>query len=132
MINCNELNRCIEILSELNANTTNRREKALILELGYIIKQELDLVNAWESNHDKQINNHRGKPIDINKLLEDNAQLYKENETLLKNLNKMKGMIESKIPAIQEELSVINGNFNALNQYLEQGESQHHLINVPY
>ena len=61
-----------------------------------------------------------GEPIDINKLLEDNAQLYKENETLLKNLEKMKGIVESKIPSIQEELVVIEGQFNALNHHIER------------
>jgi hypothetical protein len=119
MINGNDLNRCIDILSELNANANNKRDKSLILELGYIIKQELDLVKAWESSHNGQRLRCGGAPIDIEKLLEDNAQLYKENETLLKNLNKLKGMIESKIPAIQEDLTVINRKFDLLNNHIE-------------
>lgn len=48
MINGRDLSRCIDILSELNANANNKRDKSLILELGYIIKQELDLVKAWK------------------------------------------------------------------------------------
>jgi hypothetical protein len=119
MIDGKDLNRCIDILSELNANTTSSRDKKLILELGYIIKQELDLVKAWESSHNEQRIRRGGEPIDINKLLEDNAQLYKENETLLKNLNKLKGIIESKIPAIQEDLTVINRKFDLLNNHIE-------------
>lgn len=119
MINGRDLSRCIDILSELNANVSNKRDKTLILELGYIIKQELDLVKAWESSHNEQRMRRGGEPIDINKLLEDNAQLYKENETLLKNLAKMKGIVESKIPSIQEELVVIEGQFNALNSHIE-------------
>ena len=77
MINGRDLSRCIDILSELNANANNKRDKSLILELGYIIKQELDLVKAWESSHNEQTRRRGGEPIDINKLLEDNAQLYK-------------------------------------------------------
>lgn len=120
MINGRDLSRCIDILSELNANVSNKRDKTLILELGYIIKQELDLVKAWESSHNEQRMRRGGEPIDINKLLEDNAQLYKENDNLLKNLAKMKGIVESKIPSIQEELVVIEGQFNALNHHIER------------
>ncbi len=119
MINGRDLSRCIDILSELNANVSNKRDKALILELGYIIKQELDLVKAWESSHNEQRIRRDGEPIDINKLLEDNAQLYKENENLLKNLEKMKGIVESKIPSIQEDLTVISRKFDLLNNHIE-------------
>ena len=120
MINGRDLSRCIDILSELNANANNKRDKSLILELGYIIKQELDLVKAWESSHNEQTRRRGGEPIDINKLLEDNTQLFKENEKLLKSLAKMKEIIDSKIPAIQEDLSVINGKFDMLNNHIER------------
>lgn len=119
MINGRDLNRCIDMLSELNATANNKRDKSLILELGYIIKQELDLVRAWENSHNEQTRKRDGESIDINKLLEDNAQLYKENETLLKNLNKLKGMIESKIPSIQEDLTAISRKFDLLNSHIE-------------
>lgn len=119
MINSRNLNRCIDILSELNANASNSLDKALILELGYIIKQELDLVEAWENSHNEQTRRRGGKPIDINKLLEDNVQLYKENETLLKNLDKLKTIIDSKIPSIQEDLTTISRKFDLLNNHIE-------------
>lgn len=119
MINSRNLNRCIDILSELNANASNSLDKALILELGYIIKQELDLVEAWENSHNDQTRRRGGEPIDINKLLEDNVQLYKENETLLKNLDKLKTIIDSKIPSIQEDLTVISRKFDLLNNHIE-------------
>ncbi len=119
MINSRDLNRCIDILSELNANASNSLDKALILELGYIIKQELDLVEAWENSHNEQTRRRGGEPIDINKLLEDNVQLYKENETLLKNLDKLKAIIDSKIPSIQEDLTVISRKFDLLNNHIE-------------
>lgn len=119
MINSRNLNRCIDILSELNANASNSLDKALILELGYIIKQELDLVEAWENSHNEQTRRRGGEPIDINKLLEDNVQLYKENETLLKNLDKLKTIIDSKIPSIQEDLTTISRKFDLLNNHIE-------------
>ena len=119
MINSRNLNRCIDILSELNANASNSLDKALILELGYIIKQELDLVEAWENSHNEQTRRRGGEPIDINKLLEDNVQLYKENETLLKNLDKLKTIIDSKIPSIQKDLTVISRKFDLLNNHIE-------------
>lgn len=119
MINSRNLNRCIDILSELNANASNSLDKALILELGYIIKQELDLVEAWENSHNEQTRRRGGGPIDINKLLEDNVQLYKENETLLKNLDKLKTIIDSKIPSIQEDLTTISRKFDLLNNHIE-------------
>lgn len=117
MIDGKDLNRCIDILSELNANAASRKEKQLILELGYIIKQELDLVNLWEQNHNNSI---RGRErIDVNKLLEDNAQLYKENQTLLKNFDKLKAIIETKLPSIQTDLTEIKNEFNVLNNHIE-------------
>ena len=119
MIDGKDLSRCIDILSELNASITSRKDKQLILELGYIIKQELDLVKAWENSHNEQALRRGGQPIDINKLLEDNAQLYKENETLLKNLKKLNDIIEIKLPMVQEDLSVIGQKFDALNQHIE-------------
>lgn len=119
MINSRNLNRCIDILSELNANASNSLDKALILELGYIIKQELDLVEAWENSHNEQTRRRGGEPIDINKLLEDNVQLYKENETLLKNLDKLKTIIDSKIPSIQKDLTTISRKFDLLNNHIE-------------
>lgn len=118
MINGKDLSRCIDILSELNANAASRHEKQLILELGYIIKQELDLVNSWEQSHNKPI---RGiERIDINKLLEDNAQLYKENQTLLKNLDQLKAIIETKLPSIQTDLVEVKNKFNVLNNHIEK------------
>ena len=119
MINSRNLNRCIDILSELNANASNSLDKALILELGYIIKQELDLVEAWENSHNEQTRRRGGEPIDINKLLEDNVQLYKEKKTLLKNLDKLKTIIDSKIPSIQKDLTVISRKFDLLNNHIE-------------
>jgi hypothetical protein len=118
MISAKDLRRCIDILAELNVHASSQ-EKRLILEVGYILKQELNAVEAWDSQI--KSNKERGYDnIDVKKLLEDNTQLFKENEKLLKSLAKMKEIIDSKIPAIQEDLSVINGKFDMLNNHIER------------
>jgi hypothetical protein len=121
MIDGKTLSRCIDILSELNARANDSRDKNRILELGYIIKQELDLVRAWESEHSEQKMKRGGAPIMVDKLLEDNAQLYKENETLLKNLEKLKNIVESKLPIIERHLEQIDNQFGSLNSFMEKG-----------
>ena len=118
MIDKRDLNRCMDILAKLHANTQSNGDKQLLLELGYIIKQELDLVNAWEESHNKQA---RGREqIDVSKLLEDNAQLYKENQTLIGNLDTMRKLIEDKIPSIEDNLHIIGNKFNVLHEQLER------------
>ena len=120
MIDGKDLNRCIDILSELNANTTSIRDKKLILELGYIIKQELDLVKAWEDGLSEQSRlKYRTKTIDVNKLLEDNVQLYKDNEKLIKSVATLKGIIDTTIPSIEKKLGTINKKFDFLNNSIE-------------
>lgn len=101
MIDGKNLNRCIDILSELNANATSRRDRELILEVGYILKQEYDIIKEWENSQNRD-SSKKGVKLDANKLLEDNIQLCKENATLLKDVAKMKDIIESKIPLIIE------------------------------
>ena len=43
MIDAKDLRRCMNILAELHASSRSNNDKQLILELGYIIKQELDV-----------------------------------------------------------------------------------------
>jgi hypothetical protein len=121
MISYNDLNRCIDILSELNAHIdSNEVDKSLILELGYIIKQELDLVKSWDDANNKNAMKRGIKQIDPQKLLEDNIQLFNEKEKLLKILAKMKEDLEKKVPLIQKELSLIKEKFDILNNHIEK------------
>lgn len=114
MISIEELSRCMEILSQLNASTYIRRDKQLILELGYIIKQEFDLARKL----DNVARNRNGRNIDVNKLMEDNRQLFQENEKLINDINKLKDILYEKIPSIQEDIQKIGSKFDLLNQQI--------------
>lgn len=115
MLSVNDLNRCVDILSDLNSRVTNNQDKRLLLELGYIIKQELELVKAA---HNQNLRN-RQTSIDPQKVLADNIQLCKENDALLKNIRKLNEIIEDKMPSIQKDLGMIRKKFDTLNKHLE-------------
>lgn len=117
MISARDLRRCIDILAELNAGADSN-SKRLILEVGYILKQELEAVEAWDSQFkDKK----RGYNIDVNKLLEDNTQLFNENKQL-QDLNlKLKEVIDRRIPNVErgmrdigEKIGVMTDSINKL------------------
>ena len=116
MISIEDLNKCISNLAELNARTNSHADKTLLLEIGYILKQEIDNVNAWN-----QANNPRGrgvKQIDVQKLLEDNTQLYNENQKLIAALNELTKMFEKALPSVQTQLQLIGEKFDALNEHI--------------
>lgn len=117
MISIEDLNKCIANLAQLSATST-RSDRQLLLEIGYILKQEIDHQEAWN-----QANNTRGggvKQIDIQKLLEDNSQLYKENQTLISSVAKLKDIIEHKMPQIQNYLETALIKCDNLNETLEK------------
>ena len=106
MISLKHLNRCIDILSELNAKATSYRDKLLLLEIGGIIKEELDLATENER-----------KGLNAKALLEDNTKLFKDNEALIKDNIALKELIRVTIPKIESKIeklikmiSVLNGN----------------------
>jgi hypothetical protein len=114
MIDAKELNRCIDLLAELSAEA-NSRQKRLILEIGYILKQELDVVNAWDAS---QRSDRRNPQIDIKKLLEDNTQLFNENQKLMALNLKMKEVIDKKIPSVETAIKGVNDKFDSLEKVL--------------
>lgn len=117
MISKEELNKCINILAELNARTNSRSDKTLLLEIGYVLKQELDNVTAWEESHPRG----RGlKQIDVNKVLEDNIQLCRENQTLIQSVSELKAMFEKALPSVQTRLQLIGEKFDALNENINR------------
>ena len=110
MIDSSTLNKCIDILAELNANTLENKNKMLLLELGYIIKQELDLVEKWE-NENKNI----GRPsIEVKKLIEDNTQLCHENQKLTETISTLKQLIDEEIPKIKKQINTITSKHNVI------------------
>lgn len=117
MIDSKTLKKCIDILSELNAYAKTTAQKELILELGYIIKQELDLVTLWDNNNKNARNTGT---FDQQKLLEDNAQLYKDNEALLKTVKNLNQIIENMLPYIQGNIENIKQRFDLFNDNLNK------------
>ena len=118
MISAKDLNRCIDILAELNVNAT-QHDKRLILEVGYILKQELSTVEAWDKS--QLADRERGmRNIDVKKLLEDNTQLFNENKKLVEMNLKMKEVIEQRIPHVEQSIGVVNEKFETLENVLNK------------
>lgn len=105
MISKEKLNRCLNILFELNARTPIQYDKNLILEMGYIIKEEL---NQIEENK-----------LDIKKLWQDNVALAKDNDTLHKTVQHLTSIINEKIPSINETLNTLISNSSHLQACIQ-------------
>ena len=117
MISARDLRRCIDILAELNASA-NSDSKRLILEVGYILKQELEAVEAWDSQFKDKKRGYGN--IDVNKLLEDNTQLFNENKQL-QDLNlKLKEVIDQRIPNVERGISEVNRKFNIMSETINK------------
>lgn len=121
MINSKDLNRGIDILATLNAKIKDNESKTLLLELGYILKQELLFVQKWDEQQSS--NRNRGTNIDLKKLLEDNTQLFNENRVLVESVNKMKQFIESKIPTIEDKIERILRETNSITNKIDNLET---------
>lgn len=118
MLSAKDLSHCIDILAELNVNA-NHNEKKLLLEVGYILKQELEIVNEW----DKQFvgdNRMRGHQIDVKKLIEDNTQLFRENQQLHEINMKLKNLIDRKIPQVEYCVRSVNDKITNFTNILSK------------
>ena len=105
-----ELNRCIDILAELNSQA-NSTQKRLILELGYMLKQELNyVINIEESS---QTRTKYGK-LELDALLKDNTQLFNENRKLLETNRELKQIIESTAPMIDQKIGILQEQLGQL------------------
>lgn len=110
MMTSDELNRCIDILSELNSQA-NSTQKRLILELGYTLKQELNYVTEIESSSQTRTKN--GK-LELKGLLEDNVQLFNENQKLLQANKELKKLVEATIPMVDQKIGIIQEKINKI------------------
>ena len=101
-MNSKQINRCIDLLSMLNAKIGGDKEmKAILLELGYIIKQE--------SNDNK----NRG-------LNTEEEQLHKENQQLIFDNMKLNEMVNSKIPNVEYMLNTIISRYRELDALMQR------------
>ena len=119
MINAKDLNRCIDNLAEINANITSSNLKRLVLEVGYILKQELESVNEWNKQHKKE-KNLSVQHIDVQKLLEDNTQLYNENKKLHELIFKLRETIDKKIPDVERAINNVNEKITVFSDSINQ------------
>ena len=119
MIDAKNLSKCIDNLAEINALVNDRNVKQLLLEVGYILKQELDTVKAWDTQMQNQ---HQGHilNVDVQKLLEDNNQLFNENRKLYDINMKLKETIDSKIPHVEEMVKKMGDGYKTLSQTLDK------------
>ena len=106
MISKEKLNRCLNILSELNARIPIQYDKNLILEMGYIIKEELNRIELENK-------------LDIKKLWQDNVALAKDNDTLHKTVQHLTSIINEKIPSINEALNTLISNSSHLQACIQ-------------
>ena len=106
MISKEKLNRCLNILSELNARIPIQYDKNLILEMGYIIKEELNQIELENK-------------LDIKKLWQDNVALAKDNDTLHKTVQHLTSIINKKIPSINETLNTLISNSSHLQACIQ-------------
>ena len=120
MLSAKDLNRCIDILAELNANADSQHDKRLILEIGYMLKQELETVNAWDASQLNDRERGRHQQIDVKKLLEDNTQLFNENKKLQEINIALKETIDQRIPKITEMVGTVNEKFDTFQEVISK------------
>ena len=118
MIDAKTLRKCIDNLAEINALVSGGTVKKLTLEIGYILKQELDNVNAWNQQFGED-HKLKGMQFDVNKLIEDNTQLVNENKKLFDINMRMKQVIDKKIPSIENAVNKLNVNFETVSQIIK-------------
>lgn len=112
MISSRSLNRCIDLLAQINAiGSPNVRQMAL--EIGYVLKQELDVVTSVEQ---AQSVNQRNPVANLSPdtLLRDNIQLFQENQKLLKDNMALKEMLETKVGQLSAKMDNVNRNISTL------------------
>lgn len=112
MISSNDLQKCLNLLAQMsNGASYDVRQKAV--EVGYILKKELDIVTGIEQVSQ---NSNRGGHPDMKGLINDNVQLFHENQTLLQENMKLKDMLEERTTGIAERLYNLRGDIRLVNQ----------------
>lgn len=120
MLSSNELNKCIELLADINTMTNDRNIKTKLLEIGYTLKKELDNTSLIESM-DRDINNRVNNmgPLDIKRLLEDNIQLFNEKERVLNQNKELREILDSKLQIYETKLGMITSAMSDVKHTIE-------------
>lgn len=111
MLSSQSLNRCIDLLAQINM-TGSSAIRTMALEIGYILKQELDVVISIEqASANRNLNNR----LDPNLILQDNIQLINENQKLLKENMELQEMLGSRVNVIASKLGELKDSVSYLN-----------------
>ena len=111
MISSNDLEKCINLLAQIsNGASYDDRQKAV--EIGYILKKELDIVSDIERNHSQQ------RHPTMEGLVNDNVQLFHENQKLLKENMELKTMLESRVTSISAKMNQVCMDVSSVNQLI--------------
>jgi pyocin large subunit-like protein len=114
MLSSNVLDRCIDLLSTINSaiSSSDSATREAIMELGYILKQEYNIVSKMEN--EGKVATENGN-FTIKGLVADNTQLFKENEDLLKDNIKLKKIIESTMPNMAKKIQLLLEQLTSIN-----------------
>lgn len=112
MLSSTTLDRCIDLLSLAAADAHTDKAKEALLELGYILQQEYDIVRRMEKDGEIATKN---SDFTIKGLVADNTQLFKENEDLLNNNIKLKKIIESTMPSMTKKIQLLLEQLASIN-----------------
>ena len=110
MISSNDLQNCINMLAQMS-NGAPYATRQMAVEIGYILKKELDIVKEIESSH------HSRTP-DMQGLITDHVQLFHENQKLLNENMELKSMLESRVNSIAAKLSNVYDSVSKVNEMI--------------
>ena len=120
MLSSKELNRCIDLLADINTMTDNNDIKLKLLEIGYSLKKELDNVALIESMGRDMDNRSRNMgSLDVKRLLEDNVQLFNEKEKALKQNKELREILDSKLQVYETKLAMVTNSINEVRSGIE-------------
>ena len=116
MISSRDLNRCIQLLAEINAKTSNVSTKEMTLEIGYILKQELDVVAEIERRRPHE----QTTMFNIDSLYRDNTQLFQNNQKLIEENMRLKELVEERTNDIERAISNLTNRVIDINNKLNE------------
>ena len=108
MLSSDSLRKCIDLLADINAEASSNKTRGATLEIGYILKKELDTVVDIERV------NKTNRPINPQEILKDNVQLFNENKKLLDENIRLKNLIESKFGEFTNRINELNAKIERL------------------
>lgn len=114
MISSTDLQKCINLLAQMsNGASYDVRQKAV--EVGYILKKELDIVAGIEQMN---ANDHVGRQLNMQGLINDNVQLFHENQKLLQENMELKNMLETRVNSIAAKMQGVCSEISQVNNII--------------